>query len=183
MTIKLGIRRREGLPRLISLKAGFSFVIHVARKKTWTEKLEDSKGLPRVEKINDRMSKVWGCGTMVIPAPKEVDEIMRKVPAGKVITINEIRAALAKIHNTTICCPITTGIFARIAAGAAVEQQGKVEHITPYWRTLKSGGVINEKYPGGIEGQKRLLQKEGHKIVQKGKNSVVVEYARSLARV
>lgn len=173
----------EELPRLISLEVDFSLVIHVARKKTWTEKLEDSKGLPRVEKINDKMRKVWGCGTMVIPAPKEVDEIMRKVPAGKVITINEIRSALAKRHNATICCPITTGIFARIAAGAAEEQQRKTEYITPYWRTLKSGGVINEKYPGGIEGQKRLLLKEGHKLVQKGKNAVVVDYMKSLARV
>jgi len=173
----------EGLPRLISFRVDFSLVIRVVKRKTWTEKLEDSKGLPRVEKINDKMSKVWGCGTMVIPAPKEVDEIMRKVPAGKVLTINEIRAALAKRHNTTICCPITTGIFARIAAGAAEEQQGKIEHITPYWRTLKGGGVINEKYPGGIGGQKRLLQKEGHKIAQRGKNFVVVDYAKLLARV
>lgn len=42
---------------------------------------------------------------------------------------------------------MTTGIFAWIAAHAAEEQrqQGKRD-ITPYWRTLKSGGVINPKY-------------------------------------
>ena len=70
-------------------------------------------------------------GTVVIPAPIEVDEIMRKVPRGKVITINEIRSLLANKHNTTIACPITTGIFARIAAETAAEEkvEGK-EDIT-----------------------------------------------------
>jgi hypothetical protein len=45
-------------------------------------------------------------------------------------------------------CPITTGIFAWVAANAAEEQKQKGEKdITPYWRTLKNDGVINEKYP------------------------------------
>jgi len=156
----------------------------MAKRKTWSEKLRDSKGLPQVEKITDKMSKRWGTGTVVIPAPIEVDEIMRKVPEGKVITINEIRAALAKKHHATTGCPITTGIFAWIAANAAEEQRQKGEKdITPYWRTLKTGGVINEKYPGGVEGQKKLLEKEGHKIVQKGKKYVVVDYEKLLAKI
>jgi len=155
----------------------------VAKKKSWTEKLEDSKDLPRVEKITEKMSKKWGTGTIVIPAPKEVDGIMRKVPEGKVITINEIRRTLANKHKASMCCPITTGIFARIAAGAAEEQKARTKETTPYWRTLKAGGVINDKYPGGVEGQKRLLEKEGHKVVQKGKNYIVADYKKSLATV
>jgi alkylated DNA nucleotide flippase Atl1 len=150
------------------------------RKKSWTEKLEDSKDLPRVEKITPRMSKRWGTGTIVIPAPLEVDEIMRRVPIGKVTTINEIRAVLAKKHNATIGCPITTGIFARIAAGAAEEQKERRTDITPYWRTLKAGGQINEKYPGGVEGQRKLLEKEGHRIIEKGKKYVVANYQKAL---
>ena len=35
------------------------------KKKSWTEKLADSKGLPKVEKITDKMSKRWGTGTVV----------------------------------------------------------------------------------------------------------------------
>ena len=114
----------------------------------------------------------------------EVDKIMRKVPKGKLIMINEIRLALAKKHGATICCPMTTGIFAWIAANAAEEQKRKgKKEITPYWRTLKSGGVISEKYPGGVEGQKLLLEKEGHKIVQKARKYVVVDYEKSLVKV
>lgn len=130
------------------------------------------------------MSKRWGSGTVVIPAPMEVNEIMRKVPEGKLTTINEIRAALAKKHEATIGCPITTGIFAWIAANAAEEQREKGEEdITPYWRVLKTGGMINEKYPSGVEAQKKLLEKEGHRVVQKGKRYVVSDYEKSLAKI
>lgn len=92
------------------------------RKKSWGEKLADSKDLPKVAKITGKMSKRWGTGTVVIPAPIEVDAIMKKVPKGKLITLNEIRAKLAKKHGATIGCPITTGIFAWIAAHAAGER-------------------------------------------------------------
>ena len=150
------------------------------KKKSWTEKLADSRDLPKVEKITDKMSKRWGTGTVVIPAPMEVDEIMRKVPEGKLATINEIRAALAKKHEATIGCPITTGIFAWIAAHAAEEQrqEGKKD-TTPYWRTLKTGGVINPKYPGGVESQKKLLEKAGHRVIQKGKRYIVADYQKT----
>jgi alkylated DNA nucleotide flippase Atl1 len=153
-------------------------------RKSWSEKLQDNKDLPKIEKITDKMSKRWGTGTVVIPAPMEVNEIMRKVPEGKLVTINDIRATLAKKHGATIGCPITTGIFAWIAANAAEERREKEEKdITPYWRVLKTGGVINEKYPGGVEAQKKLLEKEGHRIVQKGKKYVVIDYEKSLAKI
>jgi hypothetical protein len=139
----------------------------VKKKPSWQEKLHDSKGGPKVSVINEKLSKSWGKGTVVIPAPMEVDGYMRQVPKGKLITINDIRQALAIKHKTTIGCPITTGIFAWIAA--------------PYWRTLKTGGMINEKYPGGAEAQKVLLEQEGHAVIKKGKNYVVKDYLKALA--
>ena len=65
---------------------------------------------------------------------------------------------------------MTTGIFAGIAARAAAEAnaEGK-EDITSYWRTLKSSGQLNEKYPGGVEAQAAHLREEGH-IIEIGKN-------------
>ena len=136
-----------------------------ALRKSWQEKLADSQDLPRVVEINERMSRRWGTGTCVIPAPLEVDSLMRKVPKGKVTTINEIRAALARRHRATIGCPITTGIFAGIAARAAEEAVAEGQRrITPYWRTLKSGGELNPKYPGGVKAQATHLKDEGHAI-------------------
>jgi len=69
---------------------------------SWQQKLADDKGLPKVVEINENMSKRWGTGTVCIPAPSEVDEIMRQVPSGKLITINQIRDMVAKRHGATI---------------------------------------------------------------------------------
>ncbi|MGA3284610.1 MAG: hypothetical protein ABSD57_09160 [Verrucomicrobiota bacterium] len=150
-------------------------------KKTWREKLADDKGLPRVCKVTGKMTKRWGTGTFVIPAPREVDVLMKQVPKGRVVTINELRHALAKKHKTDFACPITTGIFSWIAAHAAAEAEAAgAKRITPYWRTLKTGGELNPKYPGGVEGMARRLGAEGHKIVQKGKRFFVPDYQRAL---
>ena len=147
------------------------------KSKSWQEKLADDKGLPKISEITGKMSTRWGTGTVVIPAPREVDEIMRQVPRGKLITINQIREMLARKHGASIGCPMTTGIFAWVAAHAAEEaaSEGK-EDITPYWRTLKTGGLLNEKYPGGLEAQSARLMNEGHTIEPgKGKKPPTVK--------
>jgi hypothetical protein len=155
-----------------------------ARKKTWREKLEEDRGLPRVLGPDEVKNKKWGSGTCVIPAPREVDELMRTVPRGKLTTIDELRKALAAKHRTAIACPITTGIFAWIAANAAAEAQAEGRtRTTPFWRTLKSGGELNPKYPGGIAHLKRELQGEGHRIQQRGKRFFVLDFERRLANL
>lgn len=151
------------------------------KRATWQEKLNNGKGYPKVEPLTGRMAAKWGTGTLVIPAPIEVDQLMKMVPKGKLTTINEIRSALAKKHHATIGCPLTTGIFAWISAYAAEEQRTQsIVDITPYWRTLKTGGFLNEKYPGGAENQKRLLEEEGHVVDQKGKKYFVKDYLDSV---
>lgn len=47
---------------------------------------------------------------------------------------------------------------------------------TPYWRTLKKDGELNEKYPEGIDGQKFRLEMEGHTVIQKGKRYFVKDF-------
>ncbi len=156
----------------------------MARRKTWREKLADDKDLPKVAKIEGPMSKRWGRGTVVVPAPREVDEAMRKVPRGRLVTINEIRQHLATKHHATIGCPLTTGIFAWIAAHAAEEAAAEgVKRITPYWRTLKSGGELNPKFPGGVAAIKHRLEAEGHRVVPRGKRFVVVDFEKVLFKL
>ncbi len=129
------------------------------------------------------MAKRLGKGTLVVPSPLEVNNLMKKVPRGRLTTINEIRQTLAKKHKATIACPMGTGIFAWITAHAAEQErdEGK-KQITPYWRTLKTGGFLNEKYPGGVENQKKLLEQEGHRVIPKGKRFIVEDYEKSLIK-
>jgi hypothetical protein len=70
-------------------------------KKSWREKLYDDRDMPKVVEVNEKMSKRWGEGTCVIPAPREVDGIMRMVPRGRLLTINQIREVLARRHNAS----------------------------------------------------------------------------------
>jgi hypothetical protein len=152
-------------------------------KKSWRQKLIDSKGLPRVSEVSGKMSARWGEGRMVIPAPIEVDALMKRIPRGRVVTVNELRAALAVKHKADFACPLTTGIFSWIAAHAAAEAEAEgAKGVTPYWRTLKTGGELNPKFPGGVENQARRLRGEGHKIIQRGKRCLVLDYEKALFR-
>jgi hypothetical protein len=153
----------------------------MAKKRSWREKLADGKDFPKVAEIDCTKTKRWGEGTFVIPAPLEVDAAMKQVRRGKLTTIDFIRKSLAKKHNTTIACPITTGIFAWIAAHAADEDEhdGRTR-FTPYWRTLKTGGELNPKYPGGIKNLRARLAAEGHRVVKKGSRYFVADYERAV---
>jgi hypothetical protein len=153
----------------------------MSAKKSWHEKLTATRGLPKVGEVNGKMSKRWGTGKMVIPAPTEVEALMKQVPKGRLVTINELRAALAAKHKVNFACPITTGIFSWIAAHAADEAaKAGARRITPYWRTLKTGGEVNPKYPGGLKILVRQLRAEGHTLVHKGKRVLVEDYQKAL---
>jgi hypothetical protein len=122
---------------------------------------------------------------MFIAKPLEVDALIRLTKKGMLITVAEIRAKLARDHNADTTCPLTTGIFVRIAAETAEEdlQNGK-KRITPYWRVVKDDGSLNEKFPGGAKAQSRRLKEEGHSITPaKGKQPPKVrDFERSLLR-
>ena len=73
-------------------------------KLTWREKLGETarkQGLPRVEPSEGKMSDKFGKGTFVIPSPVEVDALMKSVPEGKLITINQIREYMADKYHAT----------------------------------------------------------------------------------
>ena len=149
----------------------------MTQKRTFREKLTDDKDFPRVQKLAGGMEKRWGPGTIVLPAISEVKALMDKVPKGKIATINQIRETLARRHNATMACPIVTGIHARIVAGAAGEDQANGrKRVTPYWRTLKSTGELNLKYPGGIQSQRARLKDEGLAVIKRGKRWYVDDY-------
>jgi hypothetical protein len=83
--------------------------------------------------------------------------------------VNQLRNRLAGEHHADVTCPLTTGIFIRIASEAAEEDRraGK-SRVTPYGRVLREGGRLNEKFPGGIAAQAAKLKLEGHRVEWSG---------------
>ena len=151
-------------------------------KKTFNQRLGDSKDMPIVKTVDNPKSIVrYGGERMLIAPPLAYDEIMKKVPDGKVITADQIRQHLAKKHDADYVCPLTTGIYICLVAHASVERGG--EEPTPFHRTLKKDGELNERYPEGIQGQKLLLEKEGHTVIQKGKRYFVSDYDTKLCEL
>lgn len=138
-------------------------------RKDFNAMLCDSKNLPKITEISDDAGvKKWGGKSLVVAPPMDYDRYMKMVPKGKLITTNTLRKRVASDYGVEVCCPLTCGIFVNIVAWASYQRS---EDITPYWRTLKSDGQLNPKYPGGCEAQRQKLIAEGYTIIEKGKTN------------
>ena len=135
-------------------------------KKDFNAMLRKNTDMPKTQIVTDEsIIKRYGGERMFFAPPLAYDELMKKVPHGKVVTAEKIREYLAEKNCADFTDPMTAGLFISIAAWASHQRE---ENITPYWRTLKTDGELNAKYPGGIEAQKKMLEEEGHVIIQKG---------------
>ena len=153
----------------------------MANEKDFNAMLHDGKNMPRIQTITDEKSiRKYGGSRMYFAPPIDYDTIMRRVPYGKLLTVGMIRDYFAKQKGADFTDPMTAGIFVSIVAWASFQRQ---QDETPYWRTLKANGELNEKYPGGAEAQKKKLEAEGHTIIQKGCKNIryfVKDYENAL---
>lgn len=139
-------------------------------KKDFNAMLHKDTDMPRIQIVTDQATiKKYGGEKMFFAPPVTYDEIMKKVPRGKVITVGAIRDYLAEENGADFTDPITAGIFVSIAAWASHQ---RTEDKTSYWRTLKANGELNAKYPGGIAAQKEKLEAEGHTVVERGRKNI-----------
>ncbi len=138
--------------------------------KDFNAMLHRDNGMPKVQLVTDEATiRKYGGEKMYFAPPLAYDEIMKTVPCGKVITVGAIRAYLAKKNHADFTDPMTAGIFVSLCAWASAQRAAEK---TPYWRTLKANGELNEKYPGGVEAQKEKLEEEGHTILRKGRTKL-----------
>lgn len=146
--------------------------------KLFADEPKQSFDEPRIiESKSKRAVKKYG-GTKKLIAPlSSYAEAMRLIPSGKLITKELIRYYLIKKHNADYIDMLTSEIYINIVANESVEN--KIEEV-PYWRTLDWEGRLNDKFPGGVEMQKLLLEKEGHKIIENGRYFCVKNYEKKL---
>jgi alkylated DNA nucleotide flippase Atl1 len=139
--------------------------LKAAKRVSWRTKLERQQETKIVE-IPVRMQARLGKGRMVIPRPLDVDALIRRVPKGKLVTVQQLREELARRSKVDVACPLCTGIFVRIVAEAANEERSAGRKtVTPFWRVVSGEGRLNPKFPGGTDAQKRSLAAEGHKVL------------------
>lgn len=139
-------------------------------KKDFNAMLLKDNDMPKVQIVTDQVTiKKYGGEKMFFAPPRDYDQVMKRIPKGKIMTVKAIREYFAKQHHADFTDPITAGIFVSIVAWASSQRD---VDVTPYWRTLKANGELNPKYPGGTEAQKRKLEEEGHTIIQKGRTNI-----------
>lgn len=154
------------------------------KRKSWEEKLNDAKDLPKVVHLKGKALRKWQVKTLAIPSPREVFSLIRRVPSGKIATISTLQSAVARKHSAEMGCPITTGIFTWISAHASEELEAKhAGSGAPYWRIVKSDGSLNPKFPGGAERQAERLAQEGIATEKRGSKTHVVNLENSRYRL
>lgn len=150
--------------------------------KDFNAMLADGKDMPKMQIITDQKSiEKYGGDRMYFAPPRDYDEAMKRIPRGKLTTVGDIRAHFARRAGADFTEPITAGIFVSIAAWASRQRGGADE--TPYWRTLKAGGELNAKYPGGVQAQRERLEAEGHTVIARGRTNIryyVKDYEKAL---
>lgn len=146
-------------------------------KKDFNKQLNDPKKIAKIVELDEKGAEKWGGKTMVVAPPKDYDLLIKKIEKGKLATADTLRKAIAKQYKTEITCPLTCGIFTNIVAWASYQRD---KDITPFWRTIKSDGSLNPKFPEYPTLQKELLEQEGHEIIEKKGKYLVKNFEEKL---
>lgn len=99
---------------------------------------------------------------MFVATPQIVDNYIRKIPHGETRTIVRLRNELARRHRCDSACPMSTSIFIRLSAQAALEEMADgatTQEIAPFWRVLSSADKITKKLdvdPAWVDKQRQL---------------------------
>ena len=134
-----------------------------AKKKTWQEKMHNGKQ-PEVKRVDKSFADLKEGSAMLISTPTEIDQHVRRIPAGKTKTVLQLRQELAKQHKADGTCPLTTGIFLRIVSEAALEEIGAgkaPEDVTPFWRVVEPDSKLAKKLSCDADFIQILRQSEG----------------------
>lgn len=123
-----------------------------------------------------------GRGQMLLPTPTLVAEEISTIPYGALLTVSTLRLRLARRFRADFTCPLMTGIFYNLIAGAAEEQMAAGQpSLAPYWRVVRDDGTLSPKTPSGPEQQAKRLRQEGHSISHRRTKLLVTDYQQHLA--
>ena len=117
--------------------------------QTAIERLNKAKS-PKVVILEKDFAGIRAGSSMFVATPKIVDEFINKMPQGRFVTMPELRADLAIEYDCDATCPVSTAIFLRVVAEAALEhleQGATTADITPFWRVVAPGDKVSARLP------------------------------------
>ena len=84
---------------------------------------------------------------MLISSPRSIANYIAKIPYGTEKPVKLMRLELAENANADNTCPLTCGIFLRIAIEASLEQSNGAKPDLPFWRVIDRNGSLIKKLP------------------------------------
>ncbi len=135
--------------------------------KTAVQK-RDGAPPPHVEELAVAKGPGYPPGRMLVASPLEVQAVVASIPPRRVLTMADLRKTLATKFRADYTCALTTGIFLRLVAEAALEERGKAGPTLATWRVVRDDGELLDKLPGGVAEQARRLEAEGVDVFRFG---------------
>lgn len=139
-----------------------------AARASWQAKLRPDL-VPKVVEDHRRGRR------LLLPTPLLVGEVVAAIPRGHVMTVGQLRAALARRFKADTTCPLMTGLFATILAGAVAEDlgQGRAPRW-PVWRLVRDDGSLHAKWPLDARYRATLLREEGVRLTRRSEHWVAI---------
>ncbi len=87
-----------------------------------------------------KMEKYYGKGKILHPSISAIQDLIRHIPKGKIVTIPALREKLAANYGTTTTCPIRTGnMIKKIAENYSYDN---VDDKMPFWRVVRGDKML-----------------------------------------
>ena len=128
-----------------------------------------------VDIAKDREKSLGASGRMLLPCPATVENLLKKIPGDKLVTIDLIRKQLADQFNVQVTCPFNTKLCLRAIAH-------DTHKTTAYWRVVRGTGELIDYFPGGVAGHAAHLSEAGYIIDYQGKKPKVKDFRKSLVQ-
>ncbi len=113
---------------------------------TATEKF-NKKYTEVVKTIGKNFADLKAGEKMLISSPRSIANYVAKIPYGTERSIKLMRSELAENANADNTCPLTFGIFLKIAIEVSLEQSDGAKPDLPFWRVIDRNSSLIKKLP------------------------------------
>jgi len=117
------------------------------KPKTWKEKIQQPK-LPKRVVLETDFAGIKAGTKLFVGTPMLIDQYIRGVPFGATRTIERMRRDLARQNQCEATCPVSTAIFIRMSAEAAIEDLNagaNADAVAPFWRVVEPESAIAKR--------------------------------------